>query len=108
MPVGNALECVTGGDQTGFIEMAANKLECDRTAAFRKAARKGNGWTSCHVKGQLKRSRPVISSGSRPALPFWRWSVPRTSGPARQEDRPFRTAPSPFALKASRRRTIFW
>src|SRR6266700_7323208 len=51
VPVGNALECVTGGDQTGFIEVAANKLECDRTAAFRDAAWKGNGWTSCHVKG---------------------------------------------------------
>jgi hypothetical protein len=51
VPFGDALERIPGGHQSGFIEMAADELEGDRTAAFRKAAGKGNGWTSRHVEG---------------------------------------------------------
>src|SRR5712671_112372 len=45
VPFGDALERLAGSHQSGFIEMAADELECDRTAAFRKAAGKSNGWT---------------------------------------------------------------
>src|SRR3979409_1765557 len=58
VPVGNALVCISGRHQAGFIEMAANKLECDRTATFGKAARKGNGWTSRHVEGAAEAEQP--------------------------------------------------
>src|SRR5882724_1194509 len=51
VPFRGVLERCSGGHQTGFIEMAANELECYRTAVFGKAARKGNGWTSRHVEG---------------------------------------------------------
>jgi len=51
VPVGDALERVAGGYQTGFIEMAADELERDRTATLGKAARKRNTRTSRHVKG---------------------------------------------------------
>ena len=54
MPVGHALERIASSHQTGFIEMAANELECDRTTVFRKAAWKGNGWASRHVKRAAK------------------------------------------------------
>ena len=36
VPFGDALERIPGGYQSGFIEMAADELEGDRTAAFRQ------------------------------------------------------------------------
>src|SRR4051812_40442873 len=50
VPVGFALKRVTGLDQTCFIEMTADKLECHRPAAFREAGGQRNCGTSCHVE----------------------------------------------------------
>jgi len=61
VPVGNALECVTGGDQTGFIEVAANKLECDRTAASVKPP--GRVWLdflSCQRTAEAQQARDQL------------------------------------------------
>src|SRR4051812_29201389 len=59
VPVSDALKRIAGSYQTGFIEMAANNLKCDRTAAFRKATRKGDGWTAGHVKGAAEAQQPA-------------------------------------------------
>jgi len=84
----NALECVTGSDQTASSKW---DQQLGMTGPPLSVKRRKVMLTSCHVKGQLKRSSrdqlpPPILAQRRHFGERW---VPRTSGRPRQEDRPF-------------------
>src|SRR5215207_11525862 len=52
MPVGGLLEGMAGGQDSRFIEAAADDLKADRHAVGRHAARQGEGRMAAHVDGR--------------------------------------------------------
>ena len=63
MPVGDALECIAGGDQPRFVEVPADELEGDRPAVRREAAGQRDGRAAGHVERTGEAQQPADQRG---------------------------------------------
>ena len=58
VPIGDALECIAGADETRLVEVTTDKLEGNGTAVRGKAAGKRNRRASGHIEGTGEAEQP--------------------------------------------------